>query len=301
MFLNLRKQSAWCPDSQGAAKCVGSRVAVQWKESCLVAAKTDGLAEVLFVLCNWVSLMSTQEEMKKGRALCLGEVLVTLWRTICHQEPSVNGAQSCGAQPPNGGSLWWERRAEEAGDGIKKHMQITLDHHTHTHRYSQRQAHTCVCTQIHKCEDTCTHKHTEIYELTCAHTDINMHKNTHARTREHIGHTNPCTQTHTNGFDATKERFLLTSCSFSPKTQTFSLRVFPARLPKLPRHNLVCSGSCCCMWGWRTRWGGHPVSWLNKWVGSSFQQNTACMRFFNFACFPRVNDEPWVRGVVWCY
>ena len=41
------------------------------------------------------ALTSTQEEMKEGRTVCLGEVLAVWWRTICHQQSSLNCAQSC--------------------------------------------------------------------------------------------------------------------------------------------------------------------------------------------------------------
>lgn len=48
----------------------------------------------LSCIAGW-ALTSTQEEMKKGRTVCLGEVLAMWWRTICHRQSSLNRAQSC--------------------------------------------------------------------------------------------------------------------------------------------------------------------------------------------------------------
>lgn len=48
----------------------------------------------LSCIAGW-ALTSTQEEMKEGRTVCLGEVLAMWWRTICHQQSSLNRAQSC--------------------------------------------------------------------------------------------------------------------------------------------------------------------------------------------------------------
>lgn len=48
----------------------------------------------LSCIAGW-ALTSTQEEMKEGRAVCLEEVLAMWWRTICHQQSSLNWALSC--------------------------------------------------------------------------------------------------------------------------------------------------------------------------------------------------------------
>lgn len=48
----------------------------------------------LSCIAGW-ALTSTQDEMKEGRTVCLGEVLAMWWRTICHQQSSLNRAQSC--------------------------------------------------------------------------------------------------------------------------------------------------------------------------------------------------------------
>lgn len=73
----------------------------------------------LSCIAGW-ALTSTQEEMKEGRAVCLEEVLAMWWRTICHQQSSLNWALSCTTHSMRTSPrLKWERWAEPGRDMIK--------------------------------------------------------------------------------------------------------------------------------------------------------------------------------------
>lgn len=83
--------------SRGDAESVAPRTTVDWNVSCPAAGKTDGLTQVLFVLHCWVSphVHSGRDERGMDRwTVCLAEVLAVWWRTICHQQSSLNSARS---------------------------------------------------------------------------------------------------------------------------------------------------------------------------------------------------------------
>lgn len=105
----------WCCGLHGQGTPEDAEQMPSWwttvnsKVSWLVGLKTDVLADVLFVLYCWVSpQIHSVGRWKKGGSVhvcvggCLSGTSATIglwWRTICHQESSLNWAQSCSSGP----------------------------------------------------------------------------------------------------------------------------------------------------------------------------------------------------------